>query len=115
VCYLCVGAGLVFLAGCLCIRSDVKYSPSDPSIAKSNAAQIKVGKSTREQLLSLLGTPSHQSTDENGVEILSYMYHKTTDGSFSFLIVDIDDKKQEEMELCFEVKDGIVINSWRKP
>jgi len=112
---LCVVAGLFSLAGCLCSSSNVTFNPSDPAIAQSTAAQIKPGETTKQQLLALLGTPSSQSADSNGVETLRYVYQKNKQSSSWFLVVYISDNKQEQLELLYEVKDGVVTNAWRKP
>lgn len=115
ICGLCIGVALLSLTGCLNSSSNITFNPSDPAIAQSTASRIKPGETTKEQLIALLGTPSSQSTDSNGIETLRYAYEKQSDGSFSFLIVNISDNKKEQLELLYEVKDGVVTNSWRKP
>lgn len=115
ICSVCIGVGLLSLAGCLCSSSHVTFNPSDPAIAQSTASQIKLGETTKDQLIALLGTPSSQSVDGKGVETLRYIYEMQKNTSFYFLIVNISDEKKEQLELLYEVKDGIVTNAWRKP
>ncbi len=107
--------GLCLFAGCISIRSDVSLEPSDPAAASAQARQVRPGKTTVDELVFLLGTPTHRQADADGVETWSYRYTKNSDGHFAlFPFITIKDKKESTLVLQFEVQDGVVAASHRK-
>lgn len=111
-----LAAAIFMLAGCIVSRSDIDFSPSDPAIAKSNAKCIKVGKTTGEELIAIMGSPSTRHTLADDSEEFCYRYKKTVDSQFSVVpFVHFDDEKEENLELTFTVSNGVVTNVVSKP
>lgn len=101
----------VLLAGCVVSDSDVHYT----GIADENLKQVQCGKTTRDQLVAKFGEPSEQRVTDEGNEILSYKCTRKQDNSLVvFPIVIVDDKKETEHTVSFELKDGIVQRYWKK-
>lgn len=107
-------AAMLLMAGCISGTSDIKFSPSDPAIARSNAKCVKIGKTTQDELIAIMGSPSSRHTTDDA-ENLSYRYQKTTDNQFSAPFVNFHDNKQENLELTFTVRNGVVTNIVSKP
>ena len=58
----------ILLAGCVATQSDVHYS----GVENSQLRQIESGRTTRDQLLAIVGEPTEESMTEDGSEILRY-------------------------------------------
>ena len=107
---------LLAITGCVISHSSTSYEPQDPAIGKAALNEVKAGKTTRDELTSLFGAPSAQSTSPDGTEILKYNYGKKTNGHFAvWPFVNLHDDKDEHMTICFELKNGIVAKYWKEP
>ena len=93
------------LVGCVVCDSDIHYTGIEDETLK----KIECGKTTKDQLVELLGEPSEQSLMEDGAEILRYKCTKKHDSKVVvFPIVFVDEEKETKHTVAFEVKDGIV-------
>jgi hypothetical protein len=107
---------LVAVSGCVNNHSSISYQPQDPAIGKAALNEVKVGKTTKDELTSLFGASSAQSSSPDGTEILRYNYGKKTSGHFCVApFVDLYEDKDERMTICFELKNNIVTKYWREP
>jgi outer membrane protein assembly factor BamE (lipoprotein component of BamABCDE complex) len=103
------------LTGCISGRSDVTYGPKGPAVGRDTLRQIKVGETSREWLLGTLGEPTRTARTPEGTEVLTYVYTKKIDSDFDvFLVLDIDEKREERTVYTFEVNDGVVTNYWKE-
>ena len=101
----------VLLVGCVISDSDVHYT----GIADDSLKQVQCGKMTRDELVATFGEPSEQRVTDEGNEILSYKCTRKQDNSvIVFPIVLVDDEKETEHTVSFELKDGIVQRYWKK-
>jgi len=101
----------VLLVGCVISDSDVYYT----GIADDALKQVQCGKTTRDQLVAMFGEPSEQRVTDEGNEIVSYKCARKEDKSvIVFPIVIVDDDKETEYTVSFELKDGIVQRYWKK-
>jgi len=101
--------------GCFIHDSKVSYSDKGAPVSDHTLKQIKCGETTKDWVVATLGTPSEQTTTDNGIEILKYRYGKKQDSDtvvLPFLI--IDDQKQIEQTVYVEVKDNIVRRYWQE-
>ena len=104
-----------FLAGCLVSDSDVSYRGRKRPIGNQTLRQIECGQTTRDWLVAALGEPTEQSKTEDGTEILKYRCIETRDNAFVlFPIVFVDDEKETDHSVSFEIKDGIVQRYWKE-
>jgi hypothetical protein len=101
----------VLLVGCVVSDSDVRYT----GIADETLKQIQCGKTTRDQLVATFGEPSEQHVTDEGTEVLSYKCTRKQDSSLVVLpFVIVDDEKETEHTVSFELKDGVVQRYWKK-
>jgi hypothetical protein len=104
-------ATAVLLVGCVISDSKLHYT----GITDETLKQIQCGKTTRDQLVATFGEPSEQRVTDEGNEILSYKCTRKQDNSvIVFPIVLVDDEKETEHTVSFELKDGIVQRYWKK-
>lgn len=107
--------GSCLFTGCISIRSDVSFEPSDPAVASAQASKVRPGKTTVDELVLLLGDPTHRQADADGMESWSYRYQRISDGHFALCpFITIKDKKESLLVLQFEIEDGVVAASRRK-
>jgi len=102
----------VLLAGCVATQSDVHYS----GVENSQLRQIESGRTTRDQLLAIVGEPTEESMTEDGSEILRYKCIEKKDNRFAMFPppIAIEDKKEIEHTVVFKLKDGIVQRHWKE-
>jgi len=101
----------VLLVGCVISDSKVHYT----GIADESLKQVHCGKTTKDQLVATFGEPSEQRVTDEGNEILIYKCTRKQDNSVVvFPIVIVDDEKETEHSVSFELKDGIVQRYWKK-
>ena len=105
----------VLIAGCLVSDSEVSYVGRKRPIGNQALRQIECGQTTRDWLVAALGEPTEQSVTEDGTEILKYRCIETRDNEFVlFPIVFVDDEKETDHSVSFEIKDGIVQRFWKE-
>jgi len=110
-----IAGGLLPVAGCFIHDSKVSYTEKGAPISDQTLKQIRCGETTRDWVVATLGTPSEQTTTDNGIEILKYRYGKKQDSDTIVLpFVIIDDQKQIEQTVYVEVKDNIVRRYWKE-
>ena len=102
----------ILLAGCVATQSDVHYS----GVENSQLRQIESGRTTRGQLLAIVGEPTEESMTEDGSEILRYKCIEKKDNRFAMFPppIAIEDKKEIEHTVVFKLKDGIVQRHWKE-
>jgi len=101
----------ILAVGCVVSNSEVHYTGVEDEALK----QIECGKTTKDQLVAILGEPTEQSQTQEGTEILRYKCTKKQDNEFvMFPIVFVDDEKETKHTVVFEVKDGIVQRYWKE-
>ena len=102
----------VLLVGCVATQSDVHYS----GVENSQLRQIESGRTTRDQLLAIVGEPTEESMTEDGSEILRYKCIEKKDNKFAMFPppIAIEDKKEIEHTVVFKLKDGIVQRHWKE-
>lgn len=102
----------VLLVGCVATKSDVHYS----GINNSQLRQIERGKTTKDQLLAIVGEPTEETMTEDGTEVLRYKCTEKKDNTFAMFPppIAIEDKKETEHTIVFKLKDGIVQRYWKE-
>jgi hypothetical protein len=102
----------ISLVGCVATKSDVHYSGVDNSQLK----QIERGKTTKDQLLAMVGEPTEETMTEDGTEVLRYKCTEKKASKFAMFPppIAIEDKKETEHTVVFKLKDGIVQRYWRE-
>jgi len=101
----------LLLVGCVISDSKLHYT----GITDETLKQVQCGKTTKDQLLAMFGEPSEQRVTDAGNEILSYKCTRKQDNSVVvFPIVIVDDEKETEHTISFELKDGIIQRYWKK-
>jgi len=102
----------VLLVGCVVTKSDVHYS----GVENSQFKQIERGRTTKDQLVAIVGEPTEQSLTEEGTEILRYKCTEKRDNQFVMFPppIVIDDKKEIEHTVVFKLRDGIVQRYWKE-
>ncbi len=110
--FVSLAVTLVLLVGCVATQSDVHYSGVD----NSQLRQIKSGRTTKEELLAIVGEPTEESMTEDGSEILRYKCIEKKDNRFAIFPppIAIEDKKEIEHTVVFKLKDGIVQRHWKE-
>jgi hypothetical protein len=110
--FVSLAVTLVLLVGCVATQSDVRYSGVD----NSQLRQIKSGRTTKDQLLAIVGEPTEESMTEDGSEILRYKCIEKKDNKFAMFPppIAIEDKKETEHTVVFKLKDGIVQRHWKE-
>jgi len=103
------------LVGCLVSDSEVSYKGRKRPIGNQTLRQIECGQTTRDWLVAALGEPTEELLTEDGTEILKYRCTETKDNQFIlFPIVFVDDEKEIDHSVSFEIKDGIVQRYWKE-
>jgi hypothetical protein len=102
----------VLLVGCIAIESNMHYS----GVENSQLKQIESGRTTKDQLLAIVGEPTEESMTEDGNEILRYKCIEKKDNRFAMFPppIAIEDKKEIEHTVVFKLKDGIVQRYWKE-
>ena len=112
VCVLGVIAGILALAGCVIVNSDVSYGEKGAPLSADTLEQIEPGETTRDWVVATLGEPSEQSTAEGGVEVLTYRYSCTRQGNLVMPFLIVNDEKTDEQAVHFEISEGVVQRYW---
>ena len=102
----------VLLVGCIATESNVHYS----GVENSQLKQIESGRTTKDQLLAIVGEPTEESMTEDGNEILRYKCIEKKDNRFAMFPppIAIEDKREIEHTVVFKLKDGIVQRYWKE-
>ena len=99
-----LSSALLVSAGCL-VTANSNTQTSGRPIIKSLASHIEVGKTTKEDALTLLGQPTSESKNDNGMEVLRYRYSETKTNNSVFIFLwacSSEDKKSDEVVLVFK-------------
>ena len=102
----------ILLFGCVATESNVHYS----GVENSQLRQIEPGRTTKDQLLAIVGEPTEESMAEDGSEILRYRCIEKKESSFAMFPppIAIEDKKEIEHTIVFKLKDDIVQRHWKE-
>ena len=102
----------ILLFGCVATESNVHYS----GVENSQLRQIKSGRTTKDQLLAIVGEPTEESMAEDGSEILRYRCIEKKESRFAMFPppIAIEDKKEIEHTIVFKLKDDIVQRHWKE-
>lgn len=106
-------AALLVLPGCLIVSGkDTKLTGA--YAAPQDAAQVRIGTTTIDGTIAILGEPSERTTDETGNETLHYRWTmESADGGAVFLIFAGGSNTTVEQTLHIAFKDGIAARKWR--
>ena len=110
--FVSLGVTSVLLIGCVATQSNVHYS----GVENSQLRQIEPGRTTKDQLLAIVGEPTEESMTEDGSEIFRYKCIEKKDNRFAMFPppIAIEDKKEIEHTVVFKFKDGIVQRYWKE-
>ena len=96
--------------GCLMNISATSVQ-SGTAAEKTSAADIVVGETTRDQVITQLGEPASSRTLEDGTEVLVYEGVVRESATFSmFLLINVQSKKTKTNTVTIKVRDGVVID-----
>ncbi len=102
----------VLVVGCIVIKTDEQYT----GIENDTLKQVECGQTTRDWVIETFGEPSEQILTDDGSEILRYKCILKKDNKFVMFPppIVINDEKDVEHTIAFEVKDGIVQRYWKE-
>ena len=110
-CFLVLSA-VVLATGCLYGR-DYSVNTTGAVVEPGRLALIEPGKTTREDLVYLIGPPSSTRKKDDG-EILTYKAQRRESlDTGMFLLFKSSSKTTTITEYIFKIKDGIVQKYWR--
>jgi len=110
--FVSLGVTSILLFGCVATESNVHYS----GVENSQLRQIEPGRTTKDQLLAIVGEPTEESMTEDGSDILRYRCIEKKDNRFAMFPppIAIEDKKEIEHTVVFKLKDDIVQRYWKE-
>lgn len=112
---LCAALSSMVLGGCIIANSNRSFTGT--SISNQTLKRVKLGKTTRQWLLSVLGEPTSATESPDGVEILKYdgvtESRDSISVTFFFPLVNVTETKKISEAHYFEIKDGIVQAHWK--
>ena len=105
---------MLLLSGCM-IAGNKTVNFSGTKIDKKDLFKIKIGQTTRSELIALFGAPTSKwLSPDKSIEKLTYCHKKTvTNQSVLIFIWAFNDTDHETNTVAFTLKDGIV-ESYRK-
>jgi hypothetical protein len=110
-CFLVLSA-VILATDCLYV-SDRRVDTTGAVVVPGRLALIEPGKTTREELASLMGPPSRVG-ERDDVEILTYAAQRREKrGTTIFLLLNSPNVTTSIMEHVFGIKDGVVQKYWR--
>src|SRR5581483_7937534 len=99
--------------GCL-VGSSNQVTRSGNYISDSTFNQIQPGKTSASWVLATLGPPTSKTQVDGGSEVWKYAYTETRDSSgYVFLLFGGNDRQVTTGNAFVEIKDGVVVKSWR--
>lgn len=106
-------AALLTLPGCL-IVSGKDVTLTGAYAAPQDVAQVRIGSTTVEETIAILGEPSERTADDSGNETLHYHWTKeSSDGGAVFLIFAGGSNTTVEQSLHVAFKNGVAARKWR--
>tara|TARA_R110000782_G_scaffold24264_8_gene62818 strand:+ start:1591 stop:1950 length:360 start_codon:yes stop_codon:yes gene_type:complete len=106
-------AALLTLPGCLVV-SGKETTLSGAYAAPQDVAQVRIGTTTIDEAVAILGEPSERTADDAGNETLHYHWTKeSADGGAVFLIFAGGSNTTVEQSLHIAFKDGVAARKWR--
>ena len=105
-------AASVLVVGCIVIKTDEQYT----GIENDTLKQVECGQTTRDWVIETFGEPSEQILMDDGSEILKYKCIRKKDNKFVMFPppIVINDEKDVEHTVAFEVRDGIIQRYWKE-
>lgn len=101
-------------SGCVTVRIDAGDKEMDRQ-TRAKLAQMKEGQTTREEIVKALGPPTRSIKFGKGRELITYEHgRKARTGVTLFLLLNWTTQDEATAELCFELKDGILVRYWTK-
>ena len=102
----------VLFAGCVVCQTDEQYTGIENDALK----QVECGQTTRDWVVETFGEPSEQILTDDGGEILKYKCVRSKDNKFVMFPppIVINDEKDVEHTIAFEVRDGIIQRYWKE-
>lgn len=99
-------------SGCL-YRNYTTTEETGKKISDSTLQQLDPGKTTREFVLSTLGSPSSRDKQENGTEIFKYTYTKKIDEKIRVFLLFASNKAETTIQIvCLEFKNDLLTRFW---
>lgn len=106
-------AAMLPMGGCL-ISSHNSEDFSGKYVSSMTYNQIEPGVTRADWIQATLGEPTSKSTLEDGSELWKWSYVKTKKSSGSLLFVfNGSDRKQTAGSVYAQIKDGVVVKTWR--
>ena len=105
-------AASVLVVGCVVCQTDEQYT----GVENETLKQVECGQTTRDWVVETFGEPSEQILNDDGSEILKYKCVRKKDNKFVMFPppIVINDEKDVEHTVAFEVRDGIVRRYWKE-
>jgi len=105
-------AASVLVVGCVVCQTDEQYT----GVENETLKQVECGQTTRDWVVETFGEPSEQILTDDGTEILKYKCVRKKDNKFVMFPppIVINDEKDVEHTVAFEVRDGIVRRYWKE-
>jgi len=102
----------LLVVGCVVCETDEQYT----GIENETLKQVECGQTTRDWVVETFGEPSEQVLRDDGTEILKYKCIRKKDNKFVMFPppIVINDEKDVEHTVAFEVRDGIVRRYWKE-
>lgn len=115
-----VGTGLVMAAavGCLggCLISSSSHTDYSGSyVSHTELSKLTKGESTEEFVVATLGAPTEKTVQTDGSSIWRYTWEEVKErDSAVFLVLASDSSSRREGTAFVQVRDGVVVDYWRK-
>jgi len=102
----------LLVVGCVVCETDEQYT----GIENETLKQVECGQTTRDWVVKTFGEPSEQVLRDDGTEILKYKCIRKKDNKFVMFPppIVINNEKDVEHTVAFEVRDGIVRRYWKE-
>ena len=110
---LVAGSALLAMPGCL-ISSSNSTSYSGAHVTPSELASVTIGESTPDMVESTVGAPSTKKTLDDGSELWTWNYSKTTSGHGSVLLLFSGSSSTTNAHSAHVLfRDGVAAKKWR--
>ena len=105
---------LVSACGCL-YQVQTRIRETGPIVDTAQLGRVEPGKTTREQLIKMFGTPTSVQNEPDGAEVLQYLTTRRTTTDKTLLGVFSSHKESTgATTVFFDVRDGIVQRAWQR-
>lgn len=101
------------MTGCLVHRSKhVSYTGTP--VEHSDLSRVRIHQTTTGDVQTLLGPPTATSANDDGTEVWTWRWRKTTEGQGRvFLLFAGEKSKSEDEAVHIRFKNGVAVDKWR--